>query len=100
MYLAMFYATTFALPETATISFSAVVTGFVVGSFAIAFTNGGFAYYPIFIAQILVLFLIFPYENRYCFRMDCLDRPIYPGLGLWRYNFPYFTPRFQQEKTT
>lgn len=66
MYLAMFYVTTFALRETATISFSAVLTGFVVGSFAIAFTNGGFAYYPIFIAQILLLFDI-PYETGTAF---------------------------------
>ena len=66
MYLAMFYVTTFALEETSVIPFSAVVTGFVVGSFAIAFTNGGFAYYPIFIAQILLLFNI-PYETGTAF---------------------------------
>ncbi|MEM9686493.1 MAG: TIGR00374 family protein, partial [Bacteroidota bacterium] len=40
--------------------------GFVVGAFAIAFTNGGFAYYPIFIAQILLLFDI-PYETGTAF---------------------------------
>ena len=58
MYLAMFYATAFALEETSSISFSVALTGFVVGGFVIAFTNGGFGYYPIFIAKLLVLFNI------------------------------------------
>ncbi|WP_298148191.1 lysylphosphatidylglycerol synthase transmembrane domain-containing protein [Flavobacterium sp.] len=55
-YLAMFYVTIFALPETANISFGAVVTAFVVGSIAIGFTNSGFGAYPILIAEILLLY--------------------------------------------
>lgn len=56
MYLLMFYVAFFALPETAEVRFSTVITAFVVGSFAIAFTNGGFGSYPFFIAEILSLF--------------------------------------------
>lgn len=56
MYIAMFYVCIFALKETSHIGFSTVITAFVVGSFAIAFTNGGFGSYPFFIAEILLLF--------------------------------------------
>ncbi|MDO5607600.1 MAG: lysylphosphatidylglycerol synthase transmembrane domain-containing protein [Capnocytophaga sp.] len=56
MYFLMFYIAFFALPETSEIAFSTVITAFVVGSFAIAFTNGGFGSYPFFIAEILALF--------------------------------------------
>ncbi|SFS75934.1 hypothetical protein SAMN04487906_1593 [Zhouia amylolytica] len=56
MYVAMFYICIFALEETSSFSFSTVITAFVVGSFAIAFTNGGFGSYPFFIAEILLLF--------------------------------------------
>lgn len=66
LYFGMFYASTLALKETSVISLSAAFTGFSVGSVAIAFTNGGFAYYPIFVAQILVLFSI-PYETGTAF---------------------------------
>ncbi len=57
-YLAMFYITVFALPETANISFGAVVTAFVVGSIAIGFTNSGFGAYPILIAELLLLYQV------------------------------------------
>ena len=56
MYFLMFYVPFFALPETSHVSLSTVLTAFVVGSFAIAFTNGGFGSYPFFIAEILLLF--------------------------------------------
>lgn len=56
MYFLMFYVSFFALPETGNVSISTVLTAFVVGSFAIAFTNGGFGSYPFFIAEILFLF--------------------------------------------
>ncbi|MFZ4435990.1 MAG: lysylphosphatidylglycerol synthase transmembrane domain-containing protein [Flavobacterium psychrophilum] len=52
-YVLMFYCTLFALPETSSIPFGAVVTAFVVGSIAIAFTNSGFGSYPFMIAKIL-----------------------------------------------
>lgn len=56
MYIAMFYICIYALEETSSFSFSTVIAAFVVGSFAIAFTNGGFGSYPFFIAEILLLF--------------------------------------------
>ncbi|MCX6184044.1 MAG: lysylphosphatidylglycerol synthase transmembrane domain-containing protein [Flavobacterium sp.] len=55
-YVLMFYCTLFALPQTSSIPFSAVVTAFVVGSIAIAFTNSGFGSYPFMIAKILAVY--------------------------------------------
>lgn len=55
-YFLMFYLPFFALPETSDVALSTVLTAFVVGSFAISFTNGGFGSYPFFIAEILLLF--------------------------------------------
>jgi uncharacterized protein (TIRG00374 family) len=55
-YLLMFYVTIFALPETSSISFDVVVMGFIFGSLAIGFTNGGLGAYPLSIALILSLF--------------------------------------------
>ena len=56
MYFCMFYLPFFALPETANISLPNVLTAFVVGSFAMSFTNAGFGSYPFFIAEVLFLF--------------------------------------------
>ena len=56
MYFLMFYIPFFALPETAHISLPNVLTSFVVGSFAMTFTNAGFGSYPFFIAEVLFLF--------------------------------------------
>ncbi len=56
MYLLMFYVSVFALPETALMPVSGILSAFVAGSFAVAFTNGGFGAYPYFIAQVLLLF--------------------------------------------
>lgn len=55
-YVLMFYCTLFALPQTSSIPFGAVVTAFVVGSIAIAFTNSGFGSYPFMIAKILAVY--------------------------------------------
>jgi glycosyltransferase 2 family protein len=55
-YIAMFYVTIFALPETSSIGPSAVLMGFVFGSLAIGFTNSGFGAYPLLIAQIFMLY--------------------------------------------
>ncbi len=55
-YFLMFYLPFFALPETSGVAPSTVLTAFVVGGFAISFTNGGFGSYPFFIAEILLLF--------------------------------------------
>jgi glycosyltransferase 2 family protein len=55
-YVAMFYITIFALPETENLSFGAVLSSFIVGSIAIAVTSSGFGAYPILIAQILLFY--------------------------------------------
>jgi uncharacterized protein (TIRG00374 family) len=57
-YISMFYITIFALPETSLLSLGAVVTSFVVGSIAIAFTNSGFGSYPFLISKILFFYAI------------------------------------------
>ncbi len=54
----MFYIGIYVIPETSNISFGAVITSFVVGSIAIAFTNSGFGSYPFLIAKILVFYNI------------------------------------------
>ncbi len=55
-YLMMFYVTIFALSETATISFDIVVMGFIFGSLAVGFSNGGLGAYPLSIALIFSLY--------------------------------------------
>jgi uncharacterized protein (TIRG00374 family) len=57
-YILMFYSIIFALEETRSISFSAVLVAFVIGSLTIAFTNGGFGFFPVLIAKILFLYNI------------------------------------------
>ena len=55
-YLLMFYVTIFAMPETANMGFDIVVMGFIFGSLAVGFTNGGLGAYPLSIALILSLY--------------------------------------------
>jgi uncharacterized protein (TIRG00374 family) len=55
-YLCMFYVAIFALPETADISFDIVVMGFIFGSLAVGFSNGGLGAYPFSIALIFSLY--------------------------------------------
>ncbi len=55
-YLIMFYVTIFALPETAHISFDVVIMGFIFGTLAVGFTNGGLGAYPLAIAMIFSLY--------------------------------------------
>lgn len=55
-YLMMFYVAIFALPETTTISFDIVVMGFIFGSLAVGFTNGGLGAYPLSVALIFSLY--------------------------------------------
>lgn len=57
-YIFMFYIGIFVIPETNALSFGAVLTSFVVGSIAIAFTNSGFGSYPFLIAKILLFYNI------------------------------------------
>lgn len=55
-YFVMFYVTIFALPETENISFSVVIMGFIFGSLAVGFTNGGLGAFPLSIALIFSLY--------------------------------------------
>lgn len=56
MYICMFYALIFTVPETSGLPFGVVLLAFVVGSFAISATNGGIGVYPIAIGASLMLF--------------------------------------------
>ena len=55
-YLMMFYVSIFALPETSKISFDVVLMGFIFGSLAVGFSNGGLGAYPFSIALIFGLY--------------------------------------------
>lgn len=55
-YLMMFYVAIFALPETSNITFDVVVMGFIFGSLAVGFSNGGLGAYPFSIALIFSLY--------------------------------------------
>lgn len=57
-YVLMFYSVIYALEETRIISLGAVIVAFVIGSLTIAFTNGGFGFFPVLIAKILLLYNI------------------------------------------
>jgi len=54
----MFYAVTFALPETTHLPFEAIIVGFVIGALSMALTNGGLGIYPVFVAGALILYNI------------------------------------------
>ena len=56
MYVLMFYAVTFALPETTHLPFEAIIVSFVVGGLSMALTNGGLGTYPVFVAGALALY--------------------------------------------
>ena len=56
MYFLMFYVVFFSMEQTKELSIIQVLTAFVIGSFAIVFTNGGLGAYPLFIAKVLLLF--------------------------------------------
>lgn len=56
MYIAMFWAVTFAIPQTAHLSFEAILVGFIAGAIAMSITNGGFGAYPVFVASALSLY--------------------------------------------
>ncbi len=57
-YIMTFYISIFAFPETSTLNFEAVITTFVVGSIAIAFTNNGLGSYPFLVSKILLFYEI------------------------------------------
>jgi hypothetical protein len=55
-YVLMFFCTTFALDATSNITLGTVLVAFIIGSLTIAFTNGGFGFFPVLIAKILFLY--------------------------------------------
>ena len=55
-YLMMFYVCVFSIPETASISFEIVIMGFIFGTVAVGFTNGGIGAFPISISKVLLLY--------------------------------------------
>ena len=55
-YLMMFYVAVFALPDTSEINFDIVIMGFIFGSLAVGFSNGGLGAYPFSIALIFSLY--------------------------------------------
>ena len=55
-YLLMFYITIHALKETSSIGIGAVIIGFVFGTLANGFTNGGFGAFPLLVAQVFMLY--------------------------------------------
>ncbi|MGA9589781.1 MAG: lysylphosphatidylglycerol synthase transmembrane domain-containing protein [Salegentibacter sp.] len=56
MYVLMFYAITFSIPETAGAGTGAIMAAFIAGSFAISATNGGIGVYPVAIGAVLMLY--------------------------------------------
>jgi len=57
-YIYMFYIGLLVISETSTLPFGAVVTSFIIGSVAVAFTNSGFGSYPFLMAKILLFYHI------------------------------------------
>lgn len=57
-YVATYYIATKVIPETSSLSIGAIITSFVVGSIAIAFTNSGFGSYPFLTSKILLFYAI------------------------------------------
>lgn len=55
-YLTMFYVAVFALPETSEMSLDIVLMGFIFGSLAVGFSNGGLGAYPFSITLIFSLY--------------------------------------------
>lgn len=54
MYVAMFYLIKYAIPETADLTFEAILIGFIVGAIAISATNGGIGIYPFSVSLVLI----------------------------------------------
>jgi hypothetical protein len=57
-YMVTYFIATKVIPETSTLSVGAIITSFVVGSIAIAFTNSGFGAYPFLTSKILLFYTI------------------------------------------
>ncbi len=57
-YLVTYYFATKVIPETSVLGVGAIITSFVVGSIAIAFTNSGFGSYPFLTSKVLLFYAI------------------------------------------
>jgi uncharacterized protein (TIRG00374 family) len=57
-YVLTYVIATMVIPETSTLTIGAIMTSFVVGSIAIAFTNSGFGAYPFLTSKILLFYAI------------------------------------------
>lgn len=57
-YLITYYVATKVIPETSQLTLRAIITCFVVGSIAIAFTNSGFGAYPFLTSKVLLFYAI------------------------------------------
>lgn len=53
MYILMFWAVSFTVNETANISFEIILVSFIAGAVAMSISNGGFGFYPVFVAEAL-----------------------------------------------
>ncbi len=56
MYLAMFYAIKWTVPETTSLGINALLPAFVIGGLTISATNGGIGIYPFSVALMLSAF--------------------------------------------
>ena len=56
MYLGMFYVMAFAFPETGHLPLEAALSGFIIGAFSMAATNGGLGSYPYGVQQVFILY--------------------------------------------
>jgi uncharacterized protein (TIRG00374 family) len=56
MYILMFWAVTFTIPETSNLSFEAILVGFIAGAIAMSITNGGLGAYPVFVFTALKIY--------------------------------------------
>ncbi|WP_395067391.1 lysylphosphatidylglycerol synthase transmembrane domain-containing protein [Flavobacterium sp.] len=57
-YLITYFVATKVIPETSELTMRAIITCFVVGSIAIAFTNSGFGAYPFLTSKVLLFYAI------------------------------------------
>ena len=60
LYLAMFWAGFFCLPETAKVGADGVFAGFIAGSIAIIVVQGGIGAYPAFVALVVSMYMAEP----------------------------------------
>jgi glycosyltransferase 2 family protein len=57
-YLLTYYIATKVIPETSHLTIGPIITSFVVGSIAIAFTNSGFGSYPFLTSKVLLFYAV------------------------------------------